>query len=138
MRRQLPWLALLLALVAASPALSQDDEDWEDWEEEEDGGGGWADYGSSVGNRFLMGVNSLATWPADPVMGTVSPREEFDELPAAGVSKRVVGLCQGSLLGAYRVGMGALDVAFSPLTPFVMLSPEPRYLIFPGVEHEEY
>ena len=51
---------------------------------------------------------------------------------------RVVGLCQGTLLGGYRVGMGALDVVFSPMTPFLMLSPEPRYMIFPGVEHDEY
>jgi hypothetical protein len=139
MRRLVPWLALLLAIAPALPALSQDDEDWEDWEEEEDeGGGGWSDYGSSVGNRFLIGVNSLMTWPADPVMGTVSPREEFGELPAASVSKRVVGLCQGTLLGGYRMGMGALDVVFSPMTPFLMLSPEPRYMIFPGVAHDEY
>jgi len=140
MRRLVPWLALLLVIAPALPALSQGDEDWEDWEEEEgdEGGGGWADYGSSVGNRFLLGVNSVVTCPADPVMSTVSPREEFDELPAASVSKRIVGLGQGSLLGVYRVGMGALDVVFSPLTAFKMLSPEPRYLIFPGVEHEEY
>lgn len=125
-------VAVLLATLLAVPAWSQDDEDEEPGE--------FAQYASRVQNRFLMGVNSLITWPADPVMGAVDPREEFDELPVAVVSKRIVGLLQGTLLGAYRAGTGALDVVFAPITPMRMLSAEPRYQLFEseGVEHEWY
>ena len=95
-------------------------------------------YGKKVGNRYLMGVNSLITAPADPVMSTVSPPEEFDELPLAAGTKYPAGLVAGTMLSVYRIGMGAMDILFAPLTPMRMLSPEPRYMIFPDVEHEEY
>ena len=98
----------------------------------------WREYGSSVGTRYLVALNSLVTFPADPVMGTVSPREEFDELPLAVATKYPVGFVQGSMLSVYRAVMGTFDVVFAPLTPMKMLSPEPRYMIFPDVEHPEY
>jgi hypothetical protein len=34
--------------------------------------------------------------------------------------------------------VGALDIAFSPVTPVVMLIREPRHLLFEGAEHEVY
>jgi hypothetical protein len=95
-------------------------------------------YAKSVGNRYLVGLNSLITWPADPVMDTIEPREEFNKLPLSAGTKYVAGFGQGVLLSIYRLGMGACDVAFAPLTPMKMLSPEPRYMIFPGAHHEEY
>jgi hypothetical protein len=95
-------------------------------------------YVGSVGDRLLIGVNSLLTFPADPVVGALDPLEEFAQLPGGVVSQYFVGLGQGALLGAYRASMGALDIAFSPVTPVVMLSPEPRYLLFKGAEHEVY
>jgi hypothetical protein len=95
-------------------------------------------YVGSVGNRLLIGVNSLLTFPADPVASALDPLEEFAQLPGGGVSQHFVGLGQGALLGAYRASMGALDIVFSPITPVVMLSLEPRYLLFKGAEHEVY
>jgi len=130
------WLVLLLTLSLAAPVLAEDDDDWEDDEEEEDSEG-WAAYGETVGNRYLMGVTSVATFLGDPPMETVFPQKEWDELPLAFVSKRVVGLGQGLLLSAYRAGMGTLDLVFAPLTPMKMLSPEPRWNLF-DIEHDEY
>jgi hypothetical protein len=133
MRTLAPWLVFVLLTTLALPALAQGQ--YDDDEEEQSG---FEAYRSSVGNRFLMGVNGLITFPADPAMATVQPREEFDELPLAFASKRVVGLLQGILLGAYRLGTAPLDMLFAPLTPMRMLSPEPRFMLFPNVEHEWY
>jgi hypothetical protein len=68
----------------------------------------------------------------------VQPREEFDELPLAVATKWPVGFVQGTMLSMYRAAMGSFDIVFAPLTPMKMLSPEPRYMIFPDVEHPEY
>ena len=135
MRKFALWLVFLLTLTLALPVVAQDDDDWDedDWEEDEGG-----EYWSAVGNRYLIGINSLATFLADPVMSTVEPREEFDELPLAPVTKYPVGLVQGTMLMAHRAYTGVLDIAFAPLTPMRMLSPEPRYLLFENAEHEEY
>lgn len=103
-----------------------------------DFGKGFAEYGKSVGNRFLVGINSLVTFPADPVMDTVKPREEFNKLPLAAGTKYIAGFGQGLLLGAYRAGMGVFDVVMAPLTPMKELSPEPRWMIFPGVQPEGF
>jgi hypothetical protein len=107
-------------------------------EEAEETRQAWKDYGSSVGTRYLVALNSLVTFPADPVMGAVQPREEFDELPLAVATKWPVGFVQGTMLSMYRAAMGSFDIVFAPLTPMKMLSPEPRYMIFPDVEHPEY
>jgi hypothetical protein len=104
-------------------------------EEEEDA---FAEWGKRVGNRYLMGVNSLVTAPADPVMSTVNPPEEFDGLPLAVATKYPAGFGAGTMLSIYRFGMGTMDLLFAPLTPMKMLSPEPRYMIFPDVTHEEF
>jgi len=98
----------------------------------------WLDYGKSVLNRYGVGFNSLLTFPADPIMDFVKPREEFDKLPASMVTKYVAGLGQGVLLSLYRASMGAFDVVFAPLTPMKEMSPEPRWMIFPGVEPEGF
>ena len=34
-------------------------------------------------NNLLAGLNGLITFPADPVMSTIDPPEEFGELPGA-------------------------------------------------------
>jgi hypothetical protein len=135
MRKLALWLAFLSTLALAWPALAQDD-DFE--EEEEDEPSAFAEYGSEVGNRFLIGLNSLITFPADPVMSAVEPAEEFDELPGATVTRYPAGFLQGSLLMAYRASMGLLDVTLAPVTQMKMLSPEPRYLVFSEAEHDEY
>ncbi len=160
LRSQAPALRFVVAiaaLCAAGPAPAEDDvvtdpvvplqvESLEEKVAEnaakeaaaEESATAWREYGSSVGTRYLVGLNSLATFPADPVMGAVKPREEFDELPLAAGTKYVVGFLQGSMLSIYRATMGAFDVVFAPLTPMKLLSPEPRYMIFPDVEHPEY
>jgi hypothetical protein len=130
------WLVVLLTLSLAVPALAEDDDVWGDDEEEEEAGG-WSDYGAAVGNRYLMGVTSLATFLGDPPMETVFPEKQWDKLPLSFVTKRVVGFGQGLFLSAYRAGMGTLDLVFAPLTPMKMLSPEPRWNFF-DLEHEEY
>jgi len=135
MRKPAFWLGLVLSMLLAMPVLAQGV--YDDAGEDEDQTALGA-YGSEVSNRFLMGANGFITFPADPAMATVQPREEFEELPLPVVSKRVVGFFQGTLLGAYRLGMGTLDMLFAPLTPMRMLSPEPRYMLFPDVEHDWY
>lgn len=149
MRKPALWLALLLATAVAQPCLALEDEDVPSSrigptiqvpaappEEEEDGA--WSEYGAAVRNRYLIGLNSFITFPADPVMSTVSPDEEWDELPLSVVTKYPVGLVQGSMLMALRASMGTLDLVLAPVTPFRMLSPEPRFLLFESAEHEEY
>lgn len=131
MRKLALWLVFLLALTLALPVVAQDEEE-ADWDEGEGG------YWSSVGNRYLIGINSIATFMADPVMSTVEPASEFDGLPLSVVTKYPVGFVQGTLLMAHRASTGVLDLAFAPITPMKMLSPEPRYLIFENAEHEEY
>lgn len=98
----------------------------------------WGDYGKSVLNRYGVGFNSLLTFPADPIMDTVKPREEFNKLPLSIVTRYFAGFGTGVLLSMYRAGMGAFDVLFAPLTPMKELSPEPRWMVFPGVEHEAF
>lgn len=132
LRRVAVPLAFLLTIALAIPALAQDD--WDDFEDDDDGTGYW----SSVGNRLGMATNSLLTWPADPFMCVLRPDEEFEKLPIRVYTMPVVTTGQGILLSAFRLGTGALDFVLSPLTPMTMMSPEPRYLLIPGVTHEEY
>jgi hypothetical protein len=151
------FVAALAVLCLAEPALAEDDviaepevelevESLEDKAaeaaakeaEDEESAAAWKEYGSSVGTRYLVALNSLVTFPADPVMGAVTPREEFDELPLGVATKYPVGFLQGSMLSVYRAAMGTFDVLLAPLTPMKLLSPEPRYMIFPDVEHPEY
>jgi hypothetical protein len=140
-----PLLALVLVCGFAAPAAAQDDFDESNWDTVaeddewlEDTGEG---YFARMGRKFLIGLNGIVTFPADPVMGYAEPLEEFDEwdeLPLGGlISKRMLGFLQGTLLGVYRVGMGTMDVLFSPITPMTMVSPEPRYNLF-GVQHDVY
>ena len=135
--RRLLWLVISLAAVVAGSGLAAADSDAPDAVRVEQKSAR-SGYIGSVGNRFLIGVNSLLTFPADPIVSTLDPLDEFAQLPGGVVSQYFVGLGQGALLGAYRASMGALDIAFSPVTPVVMLSPEPRYLLFKGAEHEVY
>jgi len=130
-----PWLVALCIVALALPVAAQ--EDWGDWEDDSDAGSGFGEYASDVGNRASMGANSLITFGADPFVAAVFPREEFHELPMWPVLTYPVGLVQGTLLAAYRAGMGTLDLAFSWLTPLRMLSPEPRYNVT-GAQHDRY
>lgn len=98
--------------------------------------GFFARYGHHVKNTFLGGVNGVITWPADPVMLAVNPTSDMRALPGGVVTGPVVGFFAGTLLGVYRLGTGVLDIALCPLSFFPMFSPEPRYHVIPGWEHE--
>ena len=104
--------------------------------EEEPEAGFWARYGHHVSNTFLAGVNGVITWPADPVMLAVKPTDEMRSMPGGVVTGPVTGFFAGTLLGVYRLATGALDIALCPLSFFPMFSPEPRYQVIPGWEHE--
>ncbi|HEY5657502.1 MAG TPA: hypothetical protein VIY27_06905 [Myxococcota bacterium] len=134
--RNLRWSAISLVLLLARPALGDAAGEGAAAGRGEDTRAS-SSYAVAVGNRLLIGLNSVLTGPADPVASTLDPLEEFRELPGGAVSQYFVGLGQGILLGAYRISMGALDLLFSPVTPMVMLSPEPRYLLFQGAQHED-
>jgi hypothetical protein len=77
--------------------------------------------------RALLGLNGIITAPADPVRHVVYPLEDYVEVPGFPVSGHVLGLFSGTLLAAYRVAGGALDLAFSPLGVFPAIGPEPHY-----------
>ena len=87
-------------------------------------------------NNLLAGINGLVTFPADPVMATVEPPEEFDDLWGAPVTSHTAGFFQGTFLMLYRATMGVLDIAFFPFWVFPTLSPEARFDLFPGYEIE--
>jgi len=93
-------------------------------------------YGHHVSNTFLAGANGLITWPADPVMLAVNPTDEMRSMPGGVVTGPVTGFFAGTLQGIYRLATGALDVVLCPLSFFPMFSPEPRYQVIPGWEHE--
>lgn len=131
MRKLAWWLVLMLTLTLAFPVLAEDEE------EEEEEPGALAEYGAEVGNRYLMGVTSIATFLGDPPMEAAFPEEDFNELPGAVVTKHVVGLGAGLLLSVFRASMGTLDLLFAPLTPMKMLSPEMRWNLF-DIEHDQY
>ncbi len=93
-------------------------------------------YGNHVRNTFLAGVNGVITWPADPVMLAARPTEEMRSMPGGVVTGPVTGFFAGTLLGVYRLVTGSLDIVLAPLSFFPMFSPEPRYQVIPGWEHQ--
>lgn len=86
-------------------------------------------------NNLRAGVNSLITFPADPVMGVVSPPELIEDMPGFPVTGRVVGLFGGTLMGLYRAAGGVYDLVFFPFWIIPTLSPPPRYEVIPGIEY---
>lgn len=126
MRQHIITLALLASIAFATSAAADMAEFGESLGE----------YFSSTGSHFLTGLNSVITAPADPVMSVVTPPEEYETLPASVVSARFFGMMQGTIMFAYRTGMGALDMVLAPI-PIAILSPEPRYQPIPGFEWDE-
>jgi hypothetical protein len=122
---------------AAEPAPAAESAPEQEAAAEEGEGSFISNWANHVRNTFLAGVNGVITWPADPVMLTVNPTEEMSSLPGGVVTGRLVGFGAGTLLGAYRLTMGALDMVLAPLSFFPMFSPEPRYQVIPGWEHQE-
>ena len=93
------------------------------------------DMGVKVGVRFTLTRDNAADFEPllDLVEGERIPRFYFSHLNYAGRGN--VNRKRDAALGAAR---RAMDILFAPLTPMKMLSPEPRYMIFPDVTHEEY
>ena len=88
-------------------------------------------------NNLIGGLQGIIQAPADPVIHIVMPPEDFiDELPVGQVSGRILGVFSGTLLGVYRVVMGATDIVLSPLWVFPMMSPEARWN-WAEVEYED-
>ncbi len=87
-------------------------------------------------NNLFAGINGLATFPADPVMGVVDPPDDFEDVPYAQVTGRVLGFGAGTVMMAYRATMAMLDIVFVPFWVFPTLSPEPRWELISEVEYE--
>ncbi len=111
MRHLVPTLACAFALSLAAPAEAQ--------------------YWSSVANQAGVGLNGILTAPADPVMSVVQPPKQMKDAPGG----RFLGLFTGTLLSVYRISVGFFDIVLAPL-PSVVISPEPRFKLIPGIEHE--
>ena len=87
-------------------------------------------------NSLKAGITSLVQSPADVVYHVILPPEDFvDELPFGQVTGRVLGVITGPLLGIHRASMGLTDLMFAPLWVFPIMSPEPRWEWFEGVEY---
>jgi len=82
-------------------------------------------------NSFFAGLNGVLTFPADPILRTIDPPSELEELPLAPVSSHIGGLFTGVLLGGFRAITGALDIALTPLWVAPTLSPRPAIKIVP-------
>ena len=87
-------------------------------------------------NNLFAAINGLATFPADPVMGVVDPPDDFEDIPLAQVTGRVLGLGAGCVMMVYRASTAVLDIAFMPFWVFPTLSPEPRWELISDVEYE--
>lgn len=122
-------LAVTVSLVYAAPVLAQDDE-------EEEEGGYPDDYPRT--NKFVAGLNSAVTWPADPVMFSIEGDEVFSDFWQPQVTGRIVGAFAGLLQAPYRLVTGLLDMVTAPLAPVMyMTNPVPRFKIFVFYHDEE-
>ncbi len=87
--------------------------------------------------NLKAGFTSVTEAPADIVWHVIYPPDDFvEELPAGQVTGRMVGVFSGPLLAVYRFGMGVTDLLFTPIWVFPVMSPEPRWPLFEGVEYQ--
>ncbi len=98
----------------------------------------FAEYAGNVTAKAKTGLNGLVTFPADLVMATAAPREEFEEMPGGVALRFPLGLVQGTLLGAWRAVSGVWDLSFCWFTSMELVSPEPRFDLFAGGDGEEF
>ena len=96
---------------------------------------GFLGYMAGTANQLLVGFQSVIFSPLDPVAETIWPPEEFEDMPAAPVTSRVVGAGAGLMLGGYRLLMGATDLILSPI-PMDPVSPTLRFTLFPEVTQD--
>ena len=87
-------------------------------------------------NNLKAGINSVAAFPADPIVMLWTPPDDFEELPSARITSRLLAIPAGTLLSAHRLAMGIFDIAFTPFWVFPTMSPPARWPIFEEVEYE--
>jgi hypothetical protein len=110
LRTLVPGAALALGLAAAAPA-------------------------AAAGlNNLGAAVNSILTFPADPVLHVYEPPEQLSDMPGFPVTGRICGLFSGTLQGAYRALAGVTDLVTFPLWVVPLMSPPPHIVIVPNVE----
>ena len=115
MRRLALALAALMSLTLGSGAAADDEEE----------PSVFVEYLAGVGHTALIGLNGVLTCVADPVMATKE------------TEPHALGLVAGLAQMPYRAVMGALDLALAPVPSLAMLSPEPRFKLFPWIVHDE-
>ena len=115
-RRAASALAFVMAVSFAAPAA--------------------ANYGADIGQKAMIGFNGILTYPADPVMSTVQPLDEFREMGTGVVTAWPIGLAQGTLLSVWRLTTGIWDLSFFWAPAMQTVSPAVRYSVFPNLEHE--
>ncbi len=88
-------------------------------------------------NNLYAAINGIVYAPTDPVMFTIFPPEDYDELPLHQVTRHIIGLPTGVLMMGFRLFMAAGDLVFFPFWVFEVFSPEPEYwTLIPDVEYE--
>jgi len=80
---------------------------------------------------FLTGVIGILTFPADPVLDTMDPPSDFDEIPGSSYTRYPAGFLYGLFYGVGRALFGVTDIALTPLWVVPTLSPEPRIDVIP-------
>jgi len=127
MRRLVTALAALPLLLIASAGFAQDEDEEPTMFDE---------YLRGVGYTYAAGSNGIITSFADPVAFTTQGDEVFEELPTPSVTGGLVGFPAGIFQGLYRAVMGVCDLVFAPIPGVPMLSPVPRYRLWP-FEHDD-
>jgi hypothetical protein len=128
MRGLLTALAVLPLLLLANAGFAYD---------EDDEPGVFGEYLRGVGRTYAAGANGIVTFPADTVGFAIEGDEVFESLPAPSVTGRIVGVPAGLLQGLYRAMMGVCDLVLAPIPGVPMLSPVPRYKLWPFYHPDE-
>jgi hypothetical protein len=127
MRRLVTALAVLPLLVLTSAGFAEDADEEPSM---------FVEYLRGVGTTYAAGSNGILTFPADPVAFTTEGDEVFSELPASSLTGGLVGFPAGLFQGLYRATMGVCDLVLAPFPGVPMLSPVPRYRLWP-FEHDD-
>jgi hypothetical protein len=127
MRRLVSALAVLPLLLIASAGFAED-------EDEEPSV--FVEYLRGVGYSYAAGFNGFMTSFADPVGFAIEGDEVFESLPGAKVTGRIVGVPAGIFQGLYRAVMGLFDITFAVIPGVPIVSPVPRYRMYP-FEHPD-
>ena len=84
-------------------------------------------------NNLGAGINGVLNGLADPIMYVIIPSEEFEDMPNAAVTGRLLGVPCGIVIGAARILLGVSDLLVAPFYIFPTMSPAPRWETIEGV-----